>query len=245
MQAVGTSEWRQGLIIARDLAWRHESDSDRTVGDFRGRQISGIAGLNLSVKSGEFLWILGNSGAGKTSLLRLLGVETMATSGQLDILGTQISHKTSRRVLAALRRRIGIVHQDFRLIRDLTVLENISLPLRFQRKTASEISGEAMALIEWLGLSAQSGYFPSELSGGEQQRVAIARAVIMRPDILLADEPFNAQEKPQAEKLVRMMQELAVMGTSVIVATHNAALVEEFPASTFRLGCEESAGGRA
>jgi cell division transport system ATP-binding protein len=102
-----------------------------------------------------------------------------------------------------------------------------------------------MALMEWLGLSAQSGYFPSELSGGEQQRVAIARAVITRPDILLADEPFNAQEKPQAEKLVRMMQELAAMGTSVIVATHNAALVEQFPASALRLGSEESAGGRA
>lgn len=219
------------MIRLHNVTWRHiRSGRDR-----RGRGQAVLPSVSFSVGQGEFRWLLGPSGAGKSSLLRLLHLETLPVSGTFELLGTRIVPGMKRSVLARLRQRIGMVHQDFCLMPALSVADNIALPLRLKKQSESVIQDEVSAILNWVDLSGRRDARPAELSGGEQQRTAIARAVISRPDIILADEPTNALEESQAIRVTGMLRQLATMGATVIVATHNDALVKRFPAPALRL----------
>ncbi|GBR26491.1 cell division ATP-binding protein FtsE [Acetobacter orleanensis NRIC 0473] len=188
-----------------------------------------LSNLSFSVPQGGFRWLLGPSGAGKTSLLSLLHVENLPSDGTLCLLDKDVTAQTPRSVLVRLRQRIGMVHQNFRLMPGLSVADNVALPLRLQYRPEDEITDEVQAILKWVGLGDRLDARASRLSGGEQQRTAIARAIVHRPGLILADEPTNALEEPQAHKLLDMFSELSSMGTTVIVATHNEALVRRLP----------------
>jgi cell division transport system ATP-binding protein len=201
-----------------------------------GRDI--LRDLHFSVPAGAFRWLLGPSGAGKTSLLRLLTLTARPTSGLLEVLGTPI--QTARRAdLPPLRRRIGAVYQDFRLLPHLTAFDNVALPLRLAGRAEADLRADVDEMLRWVSLTRRAGAFPADLSGGEQQRVAIARAVVARPALLLADEPTGNLDDVQAERLMQLLYELNRLGTTVIVATHSQALFDRHPAPALVLedGC--------
>jgi cell division transport system ATP-binding protein len=190
--------------------------------------------LTFVLPDGTFRWLLGPSGAGKTSVLRLMYLAVRPTRGRLAVLGTEID--TARRgALPRLRRRIGVVFQDFRLLPHLSAFDNIALPLRIAGRPEGQIKADVGEMLRWVGLGRQSHARPAALSGGEQQRVAIARAVINRPNLLLADEPTGNLDDDQAERLMQLLKELNRLGTTVVVATHNDALVSRHPSAALRL----------
>ncbi len=190
--------------------------------------------LTVSLAAGSFRWLLGPSGAGKTSLLRLLTLAVRPTSGRLRVLGARIE-EARRRDLPALRRQIGVVFQDFRLLPHLSAFDNVALPLRLAGRPEGQLRADVSEMLRWVGLSARSEAHPAQLSGGEQQRVAIARAVIGRPALLLADEPTGNLDDEQAERLMQLLAELNRLGTTVVVATHNESLVQRHPARSLVL----------
>ena len=185
--------------------------------------------ITFSVNIGAFRWLLGPSGAGKSSVLRLLYLAVRPTRGSLTLLGVDVA-TAPRSALPALRRRIGVVFQDFRLLPHLSAFDNVALPLRIARQPEQQIRAEVSELMRWVGLARRLDTLPAQMSGGEQQRVAIARAVITRPALLLADEPTGNLDDGQAERLMQLFKELNRIGTTVIVATHNQRLVERHPA---------------
>ena len=193
-----------------------------------------LQGVSFSIAEGGFRWLLGPSGAGKTSLLRLLHLAVRPTEGRLALLGQDIG-AAARSRLPVLRRRIGMVFQDFRLLPHLSAFDNVALPLRLAGRPEGQVRVDAVELLSWVGLSRKLQSRPAELSGGEQQRVAIARAVVARPLLLLADEPTGNLDDPQAERLMQLLHEMNRLGTTVVVATHNAGLVSRHPAHTLRL----------
>nr|WP_298795870.1 ATP-binding cassette domain-containing protein [uncultured Acetobacter sp.] len=207
------------MIRMNGVSWRRE----------RKEGTPALSNLSFEVPQGGFRWLLGPSGAGKTSLLSLLHVENLPTDGTLCLLDKDVTTQTPRALLVRLRQRIGMVHQDFRLMPDLSVADNVALPLRLQHRPEDEITDEVHAILKWVGLGDRIGVRASRLSGGEQQRTAIARAIVHRPGLILADEPTNALEEPQAHKLLDLFGELSSMGTTVIVATHNEALIRRLP----------------
>jgi cell division transport system ATP-binding protein len=190
--------------------------------------------LTLSVPPGVFRWLQGPSGAGKTSLLRLMYLAVRPTRGRLSVLETPVE-RAPRRALVALRRRIGVVFQDFRLLGHLSAYDNVALPLRLAGRPEGQIRADVGEMMRWVGLAKRLEARPAELSGGEQQRVAIARAVIARPALLLADEPTGNLDDAQAERLMQLFQEMNRLGTTVVVATHNDRLVARHPAPALRL----------
>ena len=190
--------------------------------------------LSFAIPEGGFRWLLGPSGAGKTSLLRLLYLAVRPTHGRLEVLGVRVD-RAERRVLPRLRRRIGVVFQDFRLLPHLSAYENVALPLRIAGRPEAPIRADVVEMLAWVGLGRRQHARPAELSGGEQQRVAIARAVINRPSLLLADEPTGNLDETQAERLMQLLQEMNRLGTTVIVATHNESLVARHPARALLL----------
>ncbi|MDR3474416.1 MAG: ATP-binding cassette domain-containing protein [Devosia sp.] len=190
--------------------------------------------LNFSLSEGVFRWLLGPSGAGKTSLLRLMYLAVAPTRGRLLVLGTDVS-RAPRRSLPRMRRRIGVVFQDFRLLPHLSALDNVALPLRIAGRPEGQVRADVTEMLRWVGLSKRLAAYPAELSGGEQQRVAIARAVIARPSLLLADEPTGNLDDAQAERLMQLLSEMSRLGTTVVVATHNERLVARHPAPALLL----------
>ncbi|HUC19376.1 MAG TPA: cell division ATP-binding protein FtsE [Acetobacteraceae bacterium] len=190
--------------------------------------------LSFTVPEGGFRWLLGPSGAGKTSLLRLMYLAARPSEGRLSLLGTEIA-RAGRRALPGLRRRIGVVFQDFRLLPHLSAFDNVALPLRIAGRPEGQIRADVAEMLRWVGLAGKLESLPETLSGGEQQRVAIARAVISRPRLLLADEPTGNLDEAQAERLMRLLHELVRLGTTIVVATHNEALVARHPATALRL----------
>ncbi|HEY1933444.1 MAG TPA: ATP-binding cassette domain-containing protein [Acetobacteraceae bacterium] len=190
--------------------------------------------LTFTLPDGVFRWLLGPSGAGKTSVLRLMYLDVRPSRGRLNLLGTDID--TARRAaLPRLRRRIGVVFQDFRLLTHLSAFDNVALPLRLAGRPEGQIRADVTEMLRWVGLGQKLATRPLELSGGEQQRVAIARAVIARPSLLLADEPTGNLDDTQAERLMGLFKELNRLGTTVVVATHNDTLVSRHPAPALRL----------
>ncbi len=190
--------------------------------------------LSFALPEGVFRWLLGPSGAGKTSLLRLMYLAVRPTRGRLSLLGADIA-ALPRRALPPLRRRIGVVFQDFRLLSHLSAFDNVALPLRLAGRPEGQIRADAGEMLRWVGLARQAEARPNELSGGEQQRIAIARAVVVRPSLLLADEPTGNLDDAQAERLMQLFKEMNRLGTTVVVATHNDALVARHPAPALRL----------
>jgi cell division transport system ATP-binding protein len=185
--------------------------------------------LSFQVDSHSFQFLTGPSGAGKTSLLRLLFLSLKPTRGLISMFDhdTASLGKDGR---ATLRRRIGIVFQDFRLLDHLTTYENIALPLRVVGKDEASYRAEVIELLEWVGLGERIDALPPVLSGGEKQRAAIARAVIARPELLLADEPTGNVDPNLGQRLLRLFIELNKSGTSVVIATHDIALMDEYDA---------------
>ncbi|MGZ5822100.1 MAG: cell division ATP-binding protein FtsE [Xanthobacteraceae bacterium] len=185
--------------------------------------------LNFGINGQSFQFLTGPSGAGKTSLLRLMLLSLRPTRGLISM----FDHDTvtlSKDGRANLRRRIGIVFQDFRLLDHLTTYENVALPLRVLGKEEADYRAEVVELLQWVGLGDRMGALPPILSGGEKQRAAIARAVIARPQLLLADEPTGNVDPNLGQRLLRLFIELNKSGTAVIIATHDIALMDEYDA---------------
>ncbi|MGA2943879.1 MAG: cell division ATP-binding protein FtsE [Xanthobacteraceae bacterium] len=185
--------------------------------------------LNFRIDTSSFQFLTGPSGAGKTSLLRMLFLAMRPTRGLVTMFD-QDTATLSKDGRATMRRRIGLVFQDFRLLDHLTTYENVALPLRVLGKEEAEYRSEVVELLHWVGLGDRIGALPPILSGGEKQRAAIARAVIARPQLLLADEPTGNVDPNLGQRLLRLFIELNKSGTSVVIATHDIALMDEFDA---------------
>ncbi|WP_273754926.1 MULTISPECIES: cell division ATP-binding protein FtsE [unclassified Bartonella] len=185
--------------------------------------------ISFHIPAGSFQFLTGASGAGKTSLMRLMFLALKPTRGHIDLFGTDTA-LLKRQELPALRQRIGVVFQDFRLLDHMTTYENVSLPLRIKGQEEATYRSEVEDLLCWVGLGDQIHVLPPVLSGGEKQRVAIARALIDQPEILLADEPTGNVDPPLAKRLLRLFIELNRFGTAVIIATHDIALMEQVAA---------------
>ncbi len=190
--------------------------------------------ISFALPAGSFHFLTGPSGAGKSSLMRLMYLAHRPYRGSIAMFGRDVS-SLPRQELATFRRRIGVVFQDFRLLEHLTALENVALPLRISGAKEVQIRDQVAELLSWVGLGEQINAKPSTLSGGEQQRVAIARAVIGRPQVLLADEPTGNVDGKIATRLMHLFEELNKIGTTIVVATHNEALLERFPHSRIRI----------
>ena len=185
--------------------------------------------LSFHIDSNSFQFLTGPSGAGKTSLLRLLFLSLKPTRGLISMFNQDTATLTKDK-RATLRRRIGIVFQDFRLLDHLTTYENVALPFRVLGKEEDSYRSEVIELLQWVGLGERMDALPPVLSGGEKQRAAIARAVIARPQLLLADEPTGNVDPNLGQRLLRLFIELYRSGTSVVIATHDIALMDEYDA---------------
>jgi cell division transport system ATP-binding protein len=190
--------------------------------------------VNIHLEPGSFHFVVGPSGAGKSSLMRLMFLAQRPTRGAISLFGRDVL-TLSRDDISMMRRRIGVVFQDFRLIPHLSAYENVALPLKVagqRRKRQQEHVGE---LLSWVGLADHLDALPETLSGGQQQRVAIARALIARPSLLLADEPTGNVDDVIAVRLMFLFQELNKMGTTIVIATHNESLISRFEYPVLRL----------
>ena len=186
-----------------------------------------LSDIYLLIQPGSFYFITGASCTGKSSLLKLMYIALAPSRGHVQLFDEDIS-RVDRKKLVELRRRIGVVFQDFRLLGNLSIFDNVALPLRITGNDETRTRNNVSELLKWVGLGSRLNDSPNTLSGGEQQRVAIARAVISKPSLLLADEPTGNVDDHIAYKLLRLFEELHRTGTAVVVATHNDALVRRF-----------------
>ncbi|MFK8252872.1 cell division ATP-binding protein FtsE [Ancylobacter terrae] len=185
--------------------------------------------VTFGIPPRSFQFLTGPSGAGKTTLLRLMFLSLRPTRGLINLFGRDVSLMGPDE-MALIRRRIGIVFQDFRLLDHLTTYENVALPLRVQGRAEESYRAEVTELLHWVGLGERIHVLPPVLSGGEKQRAAIARALISRPEMLLADEPTGNVDPHLARRLLRLFVELHKSGTAVLIATHDIALMDQFDA---------------
>jgi cell division transport system ATP-binding protein len=190
--------------------------------------------VNFKMEQGDMRFLTGPSGAGKSSLLRLLFMALKPSKGLVSIFDQDTS-KLSGSDLPLLRRRIGVVFQDFRLLDHLTTFENVALPLRVIGQKTEEYHRDVMDLLDWVGLKDQANVRPEILSGGEKQRAAIARAVVSKPEILLADEPTGNVDPVLAKRLLHLFLELNRLGTTVFLATHDLNLIKQAKGQVLRL----------
>ncbi len=193
-----------------------------------------VRDVNFHLRPGSFHFLTGPSGAGKSSLLRMLFLSQAPTRGQIMLFSQDVTRVDPTR-RAQIRRRIGIVFQDFRLLDHLTTWQNVALPLRVVGKRESDYREDVTDLLQWVGLGERMDHYPSVLSGGEKQRAAIARAVIGKPELLLADEPTGNVDPQMARRLLRLFIELNRLGTSVVIATHDHQLMRQFKAPRLEL----------
>jgi cell division transport system ATP-binding protein len=185
--------------------------------------------INFSIEPRSFQYLTGPSGAGKTTLIRLVLMALKPTRGLVNLFGQDVS-RLDATTLTAFRRRMGVVFQDFRLLDHLTLYENVALPLRVLGKEETSYRAEVVELLRWVGLGERMHAVPPVLSGGEKQRAAIARALISRPELLLADEPTGNVDPGLGRRLLRLFMELQSLGTAVVIATHDLALMELYDA---------------
>lgn len=181
--------------------------------------------VNLRIEDGEFVFIVGTSGSGKTTLIKLLLKEIEATSGSI-IVGDRDICRMRKRHIPRYRRRLGVVFQDFRLLQDRNVYDNVAFAQRVVMTPVREMKKRVPEVLKLVGLSAKYKAFPRQLSGGEQQRVAVARALVNRPEILLADEPTGNMDPENALHIMELLEKINEMGTTVIVVTHSQEIVE-------------------
>lgn len=191
-----------------------------------GNGLPAIKNLNLSIDEGEFVFVVGASGSGKSTFIKLLLRELKPTEGTIEIDGVDISKLRSKGV-ARYRRNVGVVFQDFRLLNDRDVYSNIAFAQRVIGVNKKEIKKNVARVLNLVGLSEKYRSNPDELSGGEQQRVSLARALVNKPDILLADEPTGNLDPDNSREIMRLLDKINEQGTTVIVVTHNHEIVEE------------------
>ncbi|MHA3841728.1 cell division ATP-binding protein FtsE [Sphingomonas aestuarii] len=189
-----------------------------------------LSDVSFTLASSGFYFVTGNSGAGKTSLLRLLYLAQRPTRGLIRMFDEDVVTLPRKR-LPGFRRRIGVVFQDFRLVPHLSAYDNVALPLRVAGMPEVDIDEPVREMLAWVGLMDRADALPATLSGGEQQRVAIARAVINRPDMLVADEPTGNVDPVMAERLLHLFEALHRLGTTLVVATHDIALINSVPSA--------------
>ncbi len=190
--------------------------------------------VSLEIGKGEFVFLVGHSGTGKSSLLRLLYREALPSSGDITVDGIRVNRLPSRRV-PALRRHLGVVFQDFKLLADKTVWENVAFAMQVTGAPTKDILRQVPRALDLVGLSHRSRMYPDELSGGEQQRTAIARALVNNPKILLCDEPTGNLDPANTTEIVDLLLRINLKGTTVVVATHNQAVVDRMRRRVVRL----------
>ena len=188
-----------------------------------------LSDISFNIAQNSFQFLTGPSGAGKTSLLRLMLLSLRPTRGLVHVFGKEATSIKPHQ-MPIVRRKIGVVFQDFRLLNHLTTFENVALPLQVRGKHEADYRQDVTDLLDWVGLGERMHVLPLVLSGGEKQRAAIARALIDQPDILLADEPTGNVDPPMAARLLRLFVELHRSGTSVVIATHDLGLMDQFDA---------------
>lgn len=183
-----------------------------------------VKGLNIQIKQGEFVYIVGPSGAGKSTFIKMMYREEKATSGEIKINGTDLTTLKDREI-PFLRRNMGVVFQDFKLLPRKNVYENIAFALEVIEKDPEEIKKRVMDVLKLVGLTKKVKMFPDELSGGEQQRVAIARSIVNSPKVVIADEPTGNLDPETSWEIMRLFDEINARGTTIIMATHNKDIV--------------------
>ena len=193
-----------------------------------------LRGVNLTLQTGSFHFLTGASGAGKSSLLRLLTLAERPLSGRITLFGDDAT-EVRRADLPAYRRRMGLVFQDFRLLDHLSVFDNAALPLRLAGQKPADYAHDVREMLRWVGLGDRLAHRPTALSGGEQQRLAIARAVMGKPDLILADEPTGSVDPAMAARLLKLFQSLHAQGTTILIASHDTALAEASGARVLHL----------
>jgi cell division transport system ATP-binding protein len=196
----------------------------RNVSKDYGSSVKALDSVTLGIDKGEFVFIVGPSGAGKSTLIKLLYREEVPSDGQVVVLGKDMA-KIRRREIPFLRRRIGVVFQDFKLLEDKTIGENISFALEVTGAPTREIKKRVTQVLNLVGLKDRKDAYPNELSGGEQQRIAIARALVRNPDILLADEPSGNLDPKTSHEIFSLLERANMYGTTVVVATHAQDMV--------------------
>jgi len=186
--------------------------------------VTAINGISINIERGEFVYIVGPSGAGKSTFIRLMYREVVASEGELLIDGVDLS-KLKDRDIPILRRQIGVIFQDFKLLSKLSVYENIAFALEVIEESPQNIRNRVMEVLDLVGLKNKSRSLPNELSGGEQQRVSIARAIVNNPKIVIADEPTGNLDPETSWEIMRIFEEINFRGTTVIMATHSKEIV--------------------
>ncbi|QJW89889.1 ABC transporter ATP-binding protein [Spirosoma taeanense] len=184
--------------------------------------------LNLHIQAGEFISIMGPSGCGKSTLLNLMGLLDAPSQGQVEISGQAVTQYRDKELARLRNQRIGFIFQSFHLINDLSVLDNVEIPLLYRKGDATgasrrQLAGEAL---ERVGLSNRMKHFPSQLSGGQKQRVAIARAIVGRPDIILADEPTGNLDSAMGTEIMNILQQLKADGSTIVMVTHDETMAK-------------------
>ena len=187
---------------------------------------SGIYDIDLNVQDGEFCFLVGPTGSGKTSLLKMIYFDILPSIGEINVLGYN-SSKTKRNKVHRLRKKIGVIFQDYKLLQQRTVYENIALPLHINGVGRKKIKDNVEEALELADLTDYQNKYPIELSGGEQQRVCIARAIVKNPELILADEPTGNLDPAAAHKILKILEQINKEGTTVVMATHNYKLISD------------------
>ncbi len=193
-----------------------------------------LDGVNFQVDKGEFVFIVGHSGAGKSTLLKLILREERATSGRIDVCGYDLTRMRNRKV-PYLRRNLGVVFQDFRLIPTMTAFDNVAFAMRVTNISPKQIKKRVPYILNLVGLSDKAPMFPNQLSGGEQQRVALARALVHNPKVIIADEPTGNIDPELSYEIMELLNAINRLGTTVVVVTHERELVRQFHRRTIRI----------
>ena len=187
---------------------------------------SGVYDIDLKVQDGEFCFLVGPTGSGKTSLMKMIYFDILPLKGEINVLGYN-SKKTKKNKIHKLRKKIGVIFQDYKLLQQRTVYENIALPLHINGVGRKKIKDNVEEALDLSDLSDYQNKFPHQLSGGEQQRVCIARAIVKNPELILADEPTGNLDPAAAHKILKILEQINKEGTSIIMATHNYKLISD------------------